>query len=142
MKIEAWFDGACGPENPGGTASYGAFALVDGKRVWECSEVMPASACPRGTSNNLAEYAGLLAVLSWLLDAGYRYEPAVIRGDSKLVIQQCSGRWRVKKGIYKDLALRCVAILSQFPNVRLEWVPRECNVQADALSKRCLLATA
>jgi ribonuclease HI len=140
--IAGWFDGACGPENPGGTASYGALVRIDGVKVWECSEIMGGADCQFGTTNNLAEYAGLAAVLKWLLDAGHRLEPVVVRGDSKLVIQQMNGLWRIRRGSYVALAFRCQHLLFNFPQLQLAWIPRRQNQAADKLSKRCLPSVA
>ena len=50
------------------------------------------------TSCNLAEYAGLIAVLRYLLDAGLSDERIVMIGDSQLVINQMFGRRRIKRG--------------------------------------------
>jgi ribonuclease HI len=58
----AYFDGACEPINPGGTASYGALILQAGEPIWMSSEIFrPENG--NQTSNNLAEYSGLIAVL-------------------------------------------------------------------------------
>jgi hypothetical protein len=43
-KIFMGFDGCCEPVNPGGTASYGAVVFMDGKRVWDCSELFVPAA--------------------------------------------------------------------------------------------------
>lgn len=138
--ITAWFDGACGPQNPGGTASYGALVHIDGVRVWECSEIMTGADCQSGTTDNLAEYRGLIAVLEWLLQADMRRVPGLVCGDSNLVIQQMNGLWRIKKGCYVELAIRCQHLIANFPKLKLKWIPREQNQAADELSKRCLLS--
>jgi ribonuclease HI len=50
----AYFDGACEPVNPGGTASFGAVIFEDDRQIWECSDLYQP---PEGhqTSNNVAE---------------------------------------------------------------------------------------
>ncbi|HWB81427.1 MAG TPA: reverse transcriptase-like protein, partial [Nannocystaceae bacterium] len=103
------FDGACEPYNPGGWGGWG-FA------IWDPSATEIASGYGvlekgRGMTNNVAEYtAALECVRRWiaLAIAG----PIVVRGDSKLVIEQMSGRWKVKAGayvaVYRELCvLRC-----------------------------------
>jgi ribonuclease HI len=61
----AYFDGACEPVNPGGTASYGAVIIEDDETIWECSEVYGQG---KLMSNNVAEYAGFIAVLEWFIE--------------------------------------------------------------------------
>jgi len=146
--IEAYFDGCCEPVNPGGTASYGAIVLVNGVKIWEDAELV--SAPPGGkTSNNVAEYSGFIAVVRFLL-LGYpseceRNEPAIIRGDSKLVIMQVQGLWRVNGGhylpFYREAKKLWKRLKKQQPNITLEWIPRERNGLADELSK-CLVKKA
>ena len=65
----AYFDGACEPINPGGTASYGALILQAGEPIWMSWELnLPADG--HQTSNNLAEYSGLIALLEWFAEHG------------------------------------------------------------------------
>jgi len=65
-RFIAYFDGACEPVNPGGTASYGAVVFLAGERIWECAEIyQPEDGHEKQTSNNVAEYAGLIAILEW-----------------------------------------------------------------------------
>jgi ribonuclease HI len=136
-KLAAYFDGACEPVNPGGTASYGAVAFIDGKRVWECSKIVcPPRGDEHKTSNNLAEYAGFVAVLEWLLELQLDNEETTIHGDSMLVIEQMSGRWRIKNGIYVETAMNAKELLAKFRRQPfLAWIPRELNMIADDLSK-------
>jgi len=54
----AYFDGACEPVNPGGTASYGAAIYENQQLVWKCSQIYGRG---EHTSNNVAEYAALIA---------------------------------------------------------------------------------
>jgi ribonuclease HI len=77
--IVAHFDGACDP-NPNGRASFGAVVRRDGRVIWRMAERVPDRGA--GTSCNLAEYAGLIAVLRYLLESGLSGERIVIIGDS------------------------------------------------------------
>ena len=64
MKIVAYFDGACEPINPGGYAAFGAVIFIDGVRIWESSKLfVPQIGREEETSNNVAEYAGFIAIL-------------------------------------------------------------------------------
>jgi ribonuclease HI len=135
-KIKAFFDGCCEPVNPGGIASYGAVIFIDDVRVWECSEIFyPEKGKEKETSNNVAEYLGFLAILQYLLDNNLHKEYIIIHGDSKLVIEQMKGEWRMVKGFYKTHALKAKELFKQFKKTKLEWIPRDKNDIADELSK-------
>ncbi|WP_179137495.1 RNase H family protein [Candidatus Entotheonella palauensis] len=87
---KAYFDGSCGPKNPGGTAAYGAVIFRHKKRIWEHSEVYrPPPGKERETSNNLAEYLGLIAILEHFIHIEAQHKPIMVYGDSKLVINKC-----------------------------------------------------
>ncbi len=91
-------------------------------------------------SNNVAEYRGLIAGLEAVreLDADATVEA---RLDSKLVVEQLSGRWKIKHPDMRVLALRARAILPA-DNVLYTWVPRERNKHADRLANEALDAAA
>ena len=118
--IEAYFDGACEP-NPNGLASYGAVIRRDGRTIWQSSERVPDRGA--GTSNNLAEYAALIAVLRHLIVlAELQHEHITVIGDSQLVLNQMLGNWKI--GCYVELAHEAKALLVQFPHIQGRWVPR------------------
>lgn len=84
------FDGACWP-NPGGTATFGWILLSPfGAEVASGNGV---AATGSDATNNVAEYSALLAGLRSVVDMDPE-APLVIRGDSKLVINQIEGRWK------------------------------------------------
>lgn len=137
-RITAFFDGACGPTNPGGIAAWGALVYKDGELIWEANEVHKPE-IEGQTSNNLAEYCGCHAALTFIIDKGYDDLPCIIFGDSKLVIEQMSGRWKLKGGLYFDIAKETKKLINQFGLPPLfRWIPREQNVMADHLSKVAL----
>lgn len=136
--VYAKFDGCVEPINPGGTASYGGYILEKGKRLHKIAEIytpMPGEL----TTNNIAEYAGLRAILEYLISLNKQLMPVVIMGDSKLVIEQMLGKWKIKNGRYKSIALQCRELTSQFRQIDFFWIPREKNRVADRLSKCRLL---
>lgn len=135
-KIICYFDGCCEPVNPGGHASYGAVVFDDGIRIWECSELFkPVKGKERETSNNVAEYSGFIAILEYLLSVNQQHNDILVYGDSKLVIEQMMGNWRIVKGFYKPLAYKAKHLVKQFKKLKLEWIPRDLNDIADELSK-------
>ena len=87
-------------------------------------------------TNNVAEYSGMLAGVERALaiapDAELR-----IRMDSKLVVEQMSGRWKIKHPDMADLAARARELLTGTP-VAFEWVPRLDNARADRLANEAM----
>jgi probable phosphoglycerate mutase len=121
--------------NPG-AASYGA-VVRDGDTGELLAEL--AEAIGHAT-NNVAEYRGVIAGL----EAVARIDPqarAEVRMDSKLVVEQLSGRWQVKHPDMKPLAARARGL---FPanGVTFTWVPRSQNKHADRLANQALDAAA
>lgn len=118
--------------NPG-VAGWGALVrdASTGRVLWE-------GAAPLGQqSNNVAEYTGLLEGLR----AALRIDPSAdveVRMDSKLVVEQMAGRWKIKHPDMRRLALEardlCSAIGDAGGSVTFTWVPREQNRAADLLS--------
>ena len=132
--LTVFFDGACEPRNPGGTASYG-FIIFDGDReIYRESKIVCSG---DGASNNVAEYNGLINALRWLYANKLAERDICCKGDSKLVIEQMNGNWKMNKGIYLPWAQKCQQALKYFPKIKLEWVSRDFNI-ADEVSKQRL----
>ena len=117
--------------NPG-QAAYGALV-----RDPETGEVLVERGERIGVaSNNVAEYRGLIAGLEAVrqLDPDAHVE---VRMDSKLVVEQMSGRWQVKHPDMKQLVKQAFAA---FPSgqVSYTWIPREKNKAADRLVNAAL----
>jgi ribonuclease HI len=88
------------------------------------------------TTNNVAEYQALIAGLEKAKELGARR--VSVRADSKLVIEQVAGRWRVKQAHLQPLHRQALALLESFEHVDLAHVPRGQNVDADALVNAAL----
>jgi ribonuclease HI len=129
--IEAWFDGCCEPRNPGGHAAWGALVRVDRMVVLRTSGYVGVGAL---MSNNVAEYEGFCQVAQEIKrHAGV----AAIRGDSKLVIMQLQGRWKVNGGLYMPYYTKAAQLWAAIRfRSNLEWIPRELNNECDVLSKQ------
>ena len=121
--------------NPG-PAAYGAVV-----RDAETGQVLAERAEYIGTeTNNVAEYRGLIAGLT----AAREIDPDATveaRLDSKLVVEQLSGRWKIKHPSMRPLAIRARDILP-VERVTYTWVPRELNKHADRLANEALDAAA
>ena len=87
-------------------------------------------------SNNVAEYRGMIEGLDIAL--AMAPEGSVhVRMDSKLVVEQMSGRWKIKHPDMQDLA-RAARELIGSRSVTFEWIPREENARADAAANVAL----
>ncbi|QDY76529.1 bifunctional RNase H/acid phosphatase [Streptomyces qinzhouensis] len=117
--------------NPG-PAGYGAVVLdaATGETLAEAAEYIGVA------TNNVAEYKGLIAGLraarAIAPDASVR-----VRMDSKLVVEQMSGRWKIKHPDMKPLAAEAAGILPRSA-VTYEWIPREENKHADRLANEAM----
>ena len=83
------------------------------------------------TTNNVAEYSGLVAALA----AAHEIDPNAqieVRMDSKLVVEQMSGNWKIKHENMKGLIEKARNAFAQ-SQVKYVWVPREDNLAADTL---------
>jgi ribonuclease H / adenosylcobalamin/alpha-ribazole phosphatase len=118
--------------NPG-TAGYGAVVLdaVTGEVLAEVSEAIGHA------TNNVAEYSGLVAGLraAGKLAPG---APAEVRMDSKLVVEQMSGRWQIKHPDLRPLAAQARQAARALGRVTYTWVPRERNTHADRLANQAM----
>ncbi len=118
--------------NPG-AAGYGAVVrdAVTGELLAERS-----AAIGRAT-NHVAEYSGLLAGLR---AAGTLAPGAVaeVRMDSRLVVEQMSGRWKIKHPGLRALAAEARQAAQALSRVTYTWVPRERNKHADRLANEAM----
>lgn len=87
-------------------------------------------------TNNLAEYSGLILGISEALDAGA--DEILIRSDSNLCVQQVKGEFKVKNEKLIPLHRKVMTLLRKFHTWDIEYVPREQNAAADAVSNRAL----
>ncbi len=154
--LEVYIDGACEP-NPGGTASYGVVVFqVDsfttkegytsvrelplvGEVVWKVCKIVGSGT---GMSNNVAEYAGLVAFLEWYQSQNC-LEKTTVSSDSQLLVNQMKGTWKVKKGLYIPYYEKATSLALQIEGVgrklfEFKWISRDDNQLADALSVKAL----
>jgi probable phosphoglycerate mutase len=89
------------------------------------------------TTNNVAEYSGLIAGLETAADLAPGADVHV-KMDSKLVVEQMSGRWQIKHPALQPLASRASAAARRLGRVTYEWVPRARNTHADRLANQAM----
>jgi ribonuclease HI len=123
--ITAFFDGGA-RSNPG-PAGYGVHIVNDQDEV-----VAELHGSLGNTTNNIAEYHGLIAALQWAVENGVRR--LTVKGDSLLIIEQMRGNYKVKNEGLKPLHMQARMLMMQIGDVTFEHVPREMNKDADRLS--------
>jgi ribonuclease HI len=142
-------DGGCEPKNPGGVATMG-WSLCDAKSP-KTPIVEGAGAVADGgplATNNYGEYCSLYFSLKWLRDQEWRGILSVM-ADSKLLVEQVSGRWKcnaphlakMRKAVWallEELGLQIVTEDNPVPeegkySCHLGWVRRELNERANEL---------
>lgn len=136
VKVTLHFDGACEPINPGGIATYGF--VLSGTPGLGTTGGAGVVAEGDGATNNLAEWTALKKGLEELIQFqadGLVIGSLAIFGDSKLVVEQLAGRWACRGPNLIPLLAECRALLERLGVFWIaEWVPRERNQEADALS--------
>ncbi len=130
-----YFDGLCEPKNPGGVATYGLVIQKDKKTIFEDCGLAEAEPWSDDASNNVAEYSAILRALEWLDENKQHDSHIVIRGDSKLIVSQLRGEYKVKSLRIVELHHKAKKLLSKFSNLQIEWVDRSLNQEADQLSR-------
>ena len=119
------FDGASEP-NPGESCG-GAVLFTPGRKVvFERGEYIDYA------TNNQAEYTGLLVGLVSCVEQGIKN--LLIEGDSKLVINQVAGKWKVKDSELKLFHTEIIKLMDHFDFVAIRHVYREYNAHADRLT--------
>ena len=91
-------------------------------------------------SNNVAEYRGMIEGVRAAIALDGDAE-LTVRMDSKLVVEQMMGRWKIKHPSMAELAAEARQVLTGTP-VRFEWIPRAQNARADALANEAMDARA
>lgn len=131
MKQLIYIEADGGSRGNPGPAAYGAL-LRDARTRKVLAEAAESVGI---ATNNVAEYNGLIAGLRLFQE----FTPDAdleVRMDSKLVIEQMAGRWKIKHPDMRPLALEARRLAP--PDVEWTWVPREQNKDADALLNKVL----
>lgn len=134
MKVIVEVDG--GSRGNPGPAGFGAVVLSQDR-----SQVLGEQKQAIGvTTNNVAEYRGLIAGLEEARRLGA--DEVAVSMDSKLVVEQMTGRWKVKHPGMAELHQQARALASTFDSVSYSWIPRERNTHADRLANEAMDAAA
>ncbi|MEB3982442.1 bifunctional RNase H/acid phosphatase [Mycobacterium sp. 663a-19] len=134
MKVVIEADG--GSRGNPGPAGYGAVVRTEDR-----SAVLAETKQAIGhATNNVAEYRGLIAGLDDALKLGATEAEVFL--DSKLLVEQMSGRWKVKHPDLVALHAEARRLASRFQRISYAWVPRASNSHADRLANEAMDAAA
>ena len=126
-EARAWIDGAS-RGNPG-EAGFGVIVETDG----ETHEI--AGFLGR-TTNNVAEYAGLVAALTFAERRGL--DNLTLFSDSELLVRQLSGAYKVKAPHLVPIFLKVLKLRRKIAHCDIQHLPREENRQADRLANTAI----
>lgn len=132
-SLQLYSDGGsrCNP-GPSGLGIAGYHMNVDGTKevIYELGVYL------EDCSNNIAEYLALIRAINYGLQSDYKN--IEFYSDSKLIVEQVNGRWKVKAEDLKDKAEECIRKIRQLKaegrQITVTWIPREKNIHADSLA--------
>ena len=127
MKAALYADGGA-RGNPGPAGIGVVLKDANGEVVGEIAESIGEA------TNNVAEYSALIAGLELALAKGVTDLDVFL--DSKLVVFQMKGEWKIKNDRLRTLAVRARSLLNRFPTNSIQHVGREHNSDADALANQ------
>ncbi len=124
-EFEIVFDGGS-LGNPG--KGYGSYEIISAGEVYKLGR----EEFEGQLTNNQAEYMTLIEALKWLADdlgEARKNAKVVIHGDSKLVVNQINGTWKVKHANMKPLVEEARKLFGQFRECTIAWHPRAKSVE-------------
>jgi ribonuclease HI len=116
-----------------GPAAIGALLRVRTHRLVTVAQI---SKVIEPATHNVAEYQALIEGLT--LARRFGVQRIRVYMDSELVVEQVNGVAAVRRDRLKELHKEARALVAQFPNIRISWVPREMNAEADQLVRDAL----
>lgn len=122
-------DGAC-RGNPGKGAYGVVFKDAEGRELHTLSKAIGQ------TTNNLAEYAGLLGGLEYAVDS--KMKDLVVYLDSELIVKQMNSIYKVRHPKLIPCYQKALKLSRQFSSFSIEHIPRSKNTIADALANEAL----
>lgn len=143
MNLRLFTDG--GSRGNPGPAAYGFVVYSNmptaGSKAAKNGAVIVLEKCGKylgNLTNNQAEYAGLIAGLTWIVHQNFPISSLDIFMDSLLIVNQVKGLYQVKSPSLKPKLREVRGLLSKFPRVTISYVPRAQNAVADSLVNEAL----
>lgn len=128
MELTIYTDGAS--RNNPGEAGAGVFIMRDGKQFEQIARYLGT------TTNNIAEYAAAIIGLERAVQLGAT--SVKLFADSELLVKQINGLYKVKNEGLKPLHARAKKLIAKIHSVKVQYVPREKNKDADALANKAI----
>ena len=125
MKLKTYTDG--GARGNPGPAGAGA-VIIDNKKRTEVKAFIGEK-----QTNNWAEYEAVIVAIGRAVELGFLGRDIEFRLDSKLVVEQLLGNWKIKEPTLKPQVAKVRSLLKDFGSVKFTHVPREENMDADRL---------
>lgn len=129
MKVNIYTDGGS-RGNPGKAATGVVIKDTHGTILAEYGEYLGEQ------TNNFAEYSAIISALEKAKELGATEVNAYL--DSKLVVEQLNGNWKVKEPTIQKLFVQAYNAASAFKKIRFIHVLREANKEADAQVNKIL----
>lgn len=118
--------------NPG-PAAYGVIIKINNKTIYEESQAIGTA------TNNEAEYQGLIAALKWLNKSKLKTNQYNFYLDSRLVVKQMQGKFKVKASNLKPLWQNAKKLAQNLSGkIKYQHIPREENAAPDKLLNQAL----
>jgi ribonuclease HI len=130
MSIVIHTDG--GSRSNPGPAGIGVYATQNKIVIFTLSEFLGTQ------TNNFAEYTAVIRALETCIEKKLIAETVDFFMDSKLVVEQVQGNWKVKEPTLRPLVARVQELAAHFPSVTFTHVRREYNKEADALANEAM----
>jgi len=131
-KITIYTDG--GARGNPGIAGAGAVIFDEQENVLgEVSEYLGDN-----LTNNYAEYEAIVLVLRKCIELGLQESEVEVRADSKLAVEQLSGRWKVKDASIRLQFNKVKEVMKDLKSVKFTHVRRELNKHADRLANEAM----
>lgn len=124
------FDG-CSKGNPGPAGAGAVLYDSENNEIWSETSFVGVK-----ETNNVAEYSGLLLGLNEAFKRNIKH--LLVKGDSKLVIEQMKGNYQVKSATLLPLYTKAKKLLITFSRIEFMHIYRNENKRADALSNEGL----
>jgi len=128
MELTIFTDGAS--RNNPGEAGAGIFILRDGEPLERIARYLGT------TTNNIAEYTAAIIGLEQAVKLGA--SSVRLNADSELLVKQINGQYRVKNEGLKPLHAKVKELIAKIDNVKVQYIPREKNKEADALANKAI----
>jgi ribonuclease HI len=138
LRFDGIFWGVPGDPRPANTAGFMGYGWLIFRGKTLVAKGHGVFARGKDANSSIAEYLALIEGLEALLDMGVNDQPVEVFGDAKGIIDQMLGHSAVNSPRIQPLYRRAMKLATYFPQLRLKWMPRKHNKEADQLTRRAM----